>query len=451
MAWFYICLLVIYIIIMFVFLKRPMYEAVGTAFIFLCIITGNITNIGTYLLNAANTYLLFTIAAFIAFSLIFEKTGLINDLVNIIIAVVGRFTGGAGYVALVASALMGSICGSAPGTAAAIGVTVIPAMKKTGFSPELATAVESSASCLGPMIPPSGAIAALFASLESLYPGRYSFSQFWFLAWIVSFWFIFQRFITLYFIIRKEKVKPIPKEERLSIREAIKNGWKSIIVPLVIFIPFLIDALFKDDFITARLGTAASGFTAILLTVIPSIALLVAIIFYKRNGNKFSIADYFNIFKNNISSIAPIIIVAFAGFAISELFGDIKITEGLSESLSNIQFPLWFVAIVVPLIFTVLGMFIEPFSLIVMFGGMFITMAASVGINPLLSAMMFNAMTCGLAPMTPPFALSQFICMGIAESDFKKASVKAIVWAACHYILIVLCLFGWIPMFGTLS
>lgn len=103
---------------------------------------------------------------------------------------------------------------------------------------------------------------------------------------------------------------------------------------------------------------------------------------------------------------------------------------------------------VVPLGFTVLGMFIEPFSLIVMFGGIFIAMAVGVGINPLLAAMMFDAMTCGLTPMTPPFALSQFVCMGIADSDFKRTSQSVIPWVVSHYAPIVLCLLGIIPTIG---
>lgn len=450
MAWFYICLLVGYVLIMFVFFRRPMYEAVFTAFLILCLIAGQISNLGTYMLAAANTYLLFTIAAFVSFSLIFEKTGVINDLINIIISLVGRFTGGAGYVALTASAIMGTLCGSAPGTAAAIGVTAIPSMKKTGFSPELAAAVESSSSCLGPLIPPAGAITALYAFLETLYPGKYSFSQFWLLAWTVSFWFLLQRFVTLYFVIRREKVMPIPKEDRLSVKMALKVGWRSLLVPVVIFVPFLIDALFKDGFISARLGSAGAGFTNILLTVIPSVASLIAVTIFLNSGKKFTCNDYFTLFKDNISGIAPIVVMAFAGFAISELFGDIGIASGIAASLAKFHIPRWFVAIVAPLIFAILGMFIEPFSLIMMFGGIFITLSASVGINPMLGAMMFDAMTCGLSPMTPPFALSQFVCMGIADSDFKKTSSQAVIWAVCHYVLIVLCLFGIVPMFGTL-
>ena len=144
--------------------------------------------------------------------------------------------------------------------------------------------------------------------------------------------------------------------------------------------------------------------------------------------------------------------MAFGGFAITELFNDLGVAEQISVSIAQQHFPLWFVAVVVPLGFTVLGMFIEPFSLIVMFGGIFIAMADGVGINPLLAAMMFDAMTCGLAPMTPPFALSQFVCMmGIADSDFKRTSQSVIPWVVSHYAPIVLCLLGIIPMFGALG
>lgn len=451
MAWIYIIVLVLFVAIMFVFLKRPMYEAVFAAFVLLCLISGKITHIFTYMLSASNTYLLFTIAAFTVFSLIFEKTGVIDGLIDIITALVGRFSGGAGYVALLASGVMGTLCGSAPGTAAAVGVTTIPAMKKSGFSSELAAAVESAASCLGPIIPPAGAITALYASIEALYPGKYSFSQLWILAWVVSFWFILQRFLTLYFSVKKYHVKAVPKEDRLSLKLALKKGWRSVIVPLVIFVPFLVDALFKDSFITPRLGSFGAGFTNILLTVIPSIAAVVAIALYKKADGKFSFGDCLELIGKNISGIAPIIIMAFGGFAITELFNDLGVAAQISASIAQQHFPLWFVAIFVPIVFTILGMFIEPFSLIVMFGGIFIAMADGVGINPLLAAMIFDAMTCGLAPMTPPFALSQFVCMGIAESDFKSTSTKVIPWVIFHYVLIVLFLFGIVPVFGVLN
>ena len=173
---------------------------------------------------------------------------------------------------------------------------------------------------------------------------------------------------------------------------------------------------------------------------------MIAILIYRSTGKRFVLKDYFNIIGESISGIAPIIVTAFGGFALSELFSDLGVAEGIGASLAAADMPLWFVAIVVPLVFSLLGMFIEPFSLEIMFGGVFLALTTSVGINPLLASMMFVAMTCGLSPMTPPFALSQFVCMGIAESDFKKTSLQLIPWVLCHYLLIVMCMFGLIPM-----
>ena len=81
---------------------------------------------------------------------------------------------------------------------------------------------------------------------------------------------------------------------------------------------------------------------------------------------------------------------------------------------------MWFAAIVCPLIFAILGMFMEVTSLFVLLGPTYIVIAAAAGIDPMLAAMMVNPMTCALGHMTPPFALCFYVCMGIADSDFKK-------------------------------
>ena len=72
----------------------------------------------------------------------------------------GRIPGGAGYASVIASSCMGALSGSGPGNVMATGAITIPAMKKSGFPPELAANVESNASYLGNMIPPSSNISA---------------------------------------------------------------------------------------------------------------------------------------------------------------------------------------------------------------------------------------------------------------------------------------------------
>lgn len=429
-----------------------MYEAILVGFLLVVIATGKIGNIGTYLYNAANSHLLYTISAFIAFSTVFDKTGIIRDMIDIIVALVGRFSGGAGYVALLSSTVMGTLSGTGPGNAAAVGVITIPAMKKSGFSPELAATIEMAASSLGPVIPPSGTIIIGFNILNSVFPGQYTFSHFWVFSWVIAFWFIFQRFITLYFLIKHYKVKPVPKEDRLSVKEAMSKGWKTLLLPVVIFVPLMLDAMLTGGFITSRLGSAgASSFTAILLAVVPSIAVIFVLVLYRQKGNKITFGRFADMVGDSMSSVAPVIVMAFVGFAISELFTDAGIVDGIAASLAGFNIPLWFVAIVVPLFFTLLGMFMEVTSLVLMFGAIFITVAASAGIDPMLATVMVNIMSCAMGHMTPPFALCFYVCMGIAESDFKKTTKLSIVWCVTQYILTVLIFFGVVPMFGMLG
>ena len=450
-AFVYFAALIALVVFGFVALRRPMYEVILAAFVILAIATGNLLNIPTYLAHAANTYSLYTITAFMCFSLVFEKTGIVTDMLNIIISLVGRFSGGAGYVALIASAAMGALSGTGPGNAAAIGVITIPAMKKTGYPSELAATVEMAASSLGPVIPPSGAIVVLFAALDAFAPNTYTFSQFWLFAWIISFWFLLHRFLTLFFLVRKYDVKPIPKEERLPISEALKQGWKALLLPVVIFVPFLVDAFCNDSFVRARLGEAGAAASAnILLTTIPSIAVAFVVVLYALKGNRPTFRKLVGCMEEGIVSIAPVIIMAFAGFCITELFNDIGVAESISAFVADKQVPMWFAAIICPLIFTVLGMFMEVTSLFVLLGPVYTALAAAAGINPMLAAMMVNPMTCAMGHMTPPFALCFYVCMGIAHSDFKETTKLSIIWCIGQYILTILILYGFVPMFGIL-
>lgn len=450
-AFLYFGILIAIVVIGFTLFKRPMYEVVFTAFILLTFITGKVTSIFTYITTAANTYLLFTIAAFICFSIVFEKTGIIGDLIDIVIAVVGRFSGGAGYVALLASAAMGALSGTGPGNAAAIGVITIPSMKKTGYPAELAATVEMAASSLGPVIPPSGAIVILYGALNAFAPNTYSFSRFWILAWVISFWFLLHRFITLFVLIRKYDVEPIPREERMNLGDALKKGWKVLLLPVIIFAPFFVDALYNDSFVLARMGEVGAAASAnVLLTIIPGIAIAFVALLYILKGNRFTFQSVVNCMRDGIASIAPVIIMAYAGFCITELFNDIGVAESISAFVATKTIPLWFASIICPLIFTVLGMFMEVTSLFVLLGPVYIALAAAAGINPMLAAMMVNPMTCAMGHMTPPFALCFYVCMGIAESDFKKTAKLSLVWCIGQYVLTVLILFGLVPMFGVL-
>ena len=449
MAWSYFLIIIALVIVLFIFVKRPMYEVMFVAFISLCLITGNASNVGEYWVSASRSYLPFTLTGFVIFAVIFEKTGIIQDIIDIIVALVGRFHGGAGYVALLATAAMGSFCGTRPGTAVATGTVTIPTMKRTGYSSELAAVVSAAGSTLGPVIPPTAAIPVMYEMLNAVMPGRYSGSQFWMFAWPICLWLILQRFITLFFVIRKQNVQPVPKEERLSLKLALKKGWRSLLLPIVLFIPFMFGMLCEDGFITDRLGAAAAGhFSSVLLCTVPAIASAFALVLYKQKGNDVTAKDIVDLVGESIVAVAPVIVISFSGYALNEMLQHMGITDSVIASLEAMHLSKFAIVILGPLFFTIMGMFIETSTLYLIFGPVFIPLAIAAGVNPLIAAMSVNIMTNAMGQLTPPFALCLLVSIGIADADFKETSKQAVVWCAAQFVVIVLYLLGWLPMFG---
>ena len=164
----YLAIMLAVIIVWFLLLKRPVYEAVLISFIILLTITGTWGHVGGYIDTGLKTSLLYSMTAFCAMSILLTKTKVIDSAIAVILALLGRVTGGAGYVSVVASSFMGALSGSGPGNVMATGSITIPAMKKSGFPAELAANIESNASYLGNMIPPSGNITAALGALTGM-------------------------------------------------------------------------------------------------------------------------------------------------------------------------------------------------------------------------------------------------------------------------------------------
>lgn len=120
------------IAVLFLYVKRPIYEIMAIAFVFVVLTSGQWAEFGNYLLYPASNNLFYIIFAFLVVAVIFEATDAVNRIIRIMLAVIGRLPGGAGYVALMASAFMASLSGTGPGNVAATGVFTIPMMKRTG-------------------------------------------------------------------------------------------------------------------------------------------------------------------------------------------------------------------------------------------------------------------------------------------------------------------------------
>lgn len=448
-AFIYLGILLGVVVVWFMLLKRPVYEAILISFIVLLTVSGTWGNLGSYVDKALSTSLLYSMTAFVAMSIILTKTKIIDSCIAVILSVLGRVTGGAGYVSVIASAFMGALSGSGPGNVMATGVITIPAMKKSGFPPELAANVESNSSYMGNMIPPSSNIVAALGAFTALYPTtNMTTGQFWIVLWGISIWFILQRVLTLFAFCKYYKVRPMAKEDIPGFKESLKTGWQGLLLPVIILLPFVLDYLFKDTFFTARLGaTGAKYMSSSLLLFIPGIASIFSCLITK---DKTVVTPHriALMFANGVKTIAPAIGVCVIGYMIGALFNDMNVATEMESFILSVNFSKFGLVIFICLLTCFLGMVIPGSSLVVIFGPVFITTFASVGVNPVLAAAMLPCICGVMCGITPPLGLGMYAGMSLAESDFGKTFKNNMFWVAGQFIMEVVVLMGWLPILG---
>ena len=445
----YIAIMLAVILFYFSVFKRPIYEGILVSFAVMLTITGRWSSLGSYIDEAMSTSLLYSMMAFSAMSLILTKTKVIDNCVMIIIALLGRVPGGAGYAAVAASSFMGALSGSGPGNVMATGSITIPAMIRSGYPPELAANVESASSYLGNMIPPSANIVAALGAFLAVYPdSNLTSGEFWVVCWGVSLWFVLSRFIQLFAFCKYYKIKPMAKEDIPNLRETVKKGWSGLLLPVIILFPFVFDAIFNATFLTSRLGAAgAKHFSSSLLIFVGGIVSVYGILIAK-NRKELTPKSIVMLFADKVKSLAPTVATCVFGYMIGALFTDLNVGEQLKQAFESIHMGRIALAFVIPLFTCFLSMVIPGSSIVVMLGSAFISIFAAAGTNPLLVAAMLPCICGVMGGITPPFALGMYAGMAIAKSDFNKTLKNDLWWVAAQYLLEVVVLLGWLPIIG---
>ena len=445
----YLGIMLAVIIVWFMFVKRPVYEAVLLSFLVLLTVTGTWGNVWGYINDALSTSLLYSMVAFVSMSILLTKTKIIDSCIAVILSLVGRLTGGAGYAAVVASSFMGALSGSGPGNVMATGAITIPAMKKSGFPAELAANIESNSSYMGNMIPPSSNIVAAMGAFAALYPNiNITTGQFWIVLWGIAIWFVIQRIVMVFGFCKYYKVKPMAKEDLPDLKSTLKTSWQGLLIPVIILLPFILDYLFKDTFFTDRLGAdGAKALSSSILLFIGGLSCIYTC-FITKDKSVVKINNIAKMFGNGVKTIAPSIGVCVFGYMVGALFADLDVAGEMGAIITAWNFGKFGTVLAVCLITCFMGMLIPGSSLVVIFGPMFITVLANVGCEPLLVAAMLPCICSVMCGITPPLGLGMYAGMTLAESDFSKTFKNNMWWVAAQFILEVVVLMGWLPILG---
>ncbi len=170
------------------------------------------------------------IVVFIIFGAFLERTGIAAFFIDLANSLVGRFSGGPAKVAVISSALCGMVSGSSVGNTVTTGSVTIPMMKKTGYKPEFAGAVEAAASTGGQIMPPiMGAAAFLMAEYMNVTYGEVALR-----AILPAVLYFTGIFIAVHLEAKKLHLSGIPKEELPVMSKLLRKIY--LLLPLVVLV-----------------------------------------------------------------------------------------------------------------------------------------------------------------------------------------------------------------------
>ncbi|MGH8742378.1 MAG: TRAP transporter fused permease subunit, partial [Burkholderiales bacterium] len=173
-----------------------------------------------------------TVIGFLVFGTALMMTGAGKFFINLSFALCGTFRGGAAKVCIFASGLLGMMSGSIVANVLTAGTMTIPVMKRTGFTPSYAAAIEACASTGAVLAPPvMGATAFVMAQFLNI-----SYAEVALAAAIPAALYYFGLFMQVDAYAARHNLKGLPREELPSLLQTVKEGWYYLaVIALLIY------------------------------------------------------------------------------------------------------------------------------------------------------------------------------------------------------------------------
>ena len=359
------------------------------------------------------------IVLFIIFASFLEQSGIGAFFVDLANSIAGKATGGPAKVAVISSAMEGMYSGSSVANTVGSGSVTIPTMKRCGYKPEFAAAVEAAASTGGQIMPP---IMGAAAFLMTEYTGM-PYSQIAIAAILPAVLYFTGIFMMIHFEAKKLGLKGLPKE-------AIPNFFKLLITKGYLLLPVVALVVAMNYFSPAK-----AAIIAILCAIgVKLVEGIVTSIVHKKFEFKFDI--YLQSLANgtkNAIGVALACAVAGCISAMVQQTGLANVLSSLVQSASQIH-PIFALALTM-LMCIVLGMGVPTTANYVIMASMVAPILMRSLSIPVLAAHMFVFYFGIVADITPPVALAAYAGSAIAKSNPLKTGVTATRLAITAFIV----------------
>ena len=352
--------------------------------------------------------------AFILFGQVLFATGGGDVFLEMAQALMGRYRGGPAKAAVVASGFFGSISGSAIANVASTGVITIPLMKRTGYRPEFAAAVEAVASTGGGIMPPVMGAAA-FVMTEFL---GTSYATVVLAALVPALAYYATLLLQIDLRAANRGLKGLPKEDIPAFGAVFATGW-IFLLPLVVLIGCIF--FFNTDVAKSALYACAANLVLGLLR--------------PKGRQLLRPSNVVNLCIGVARSMVQITVVcAAAGFVVG-LVSYTGLGVALAQALADVAgHSLLLLALGTAIASTVLGMGMPATACYILVAVLMAPTLVTAGVQPLL-AHLFVFYFGNFSFLTPPVALAVYAAASIADAPFVPSCWQAIRLALAGYIV----------------
>ena len=364
------------------------------------------------------------IVVFIIFGAFLERTGIAQVFINLANAVAGAAPGGPAKVAVISSALCGMVSGSSVGNTVTTGSVTIPMMKKTGYKPEFAGAVEAAASTGGQIMPPiMGAAAFLMAEFTGEPYGTIAMR-----AILPAVLYFTGIYIAVHLEAKKLGLKGIPREQLPRVRQLLPKIY--LLAPLVLLV-----VMVSTNMYTMAFSAAIAIVAAVAVGLVNNVVEIAS-----KSSNREDFLTFGKIIDALEGGAKGSITVAVACGVAGIISGCITVT-GLASKLLSTIVSLSGGHMIIALALTmlcciVLGMGVPTTANYCIMAATCapILMDPSIGVTKM--AAHFFVFYFGIvADITPPVALAAYAGSAIAKADPMKTGFNATKLAIAAFIV----------------
>ncbi len=381
---------------------------------------------------------------FVLFGAFLEVTGGGDFFIDLAYALTGRFSGGPAKTSVVASGFMGSVSGSAVGNVVATGSFTIPMMKKVGYRPHVAGAIEAAASTGGQLMPPiMGAGAFLMAEFTNI-----SYLTIIKVALLPAFMYYVTLLVFVHYEAKKLGLVGQPKEQLPRVGAVLKKGLH-FILPIGILIYVLV----------ANYSPMRAGFVAVMSTLLVSLVanavMWTARAAFTDGGpqrltlKEFARKEASQIISGLDKGARNAVMVSVACAAAGIIVGMVTLT-GMGLKFSSLVLDLSYGIKVLAILLIgaaslVLGMGLPVTASYIVLATLAGPALLDMGV-PLLIAHMIIFWYSQDANVTPPVSLASFAAAGVAKANPMRTAFTS--WKLAKGLYIIPIIMAYRPLLG---